>query len=179
MHTGSAGGYVLAGGASRRMGRDKALLLWKNGENMLRHTADLVLSAVGNATILGPVDRYAHFGLPVLEDAIPDCGPLGGIYTALLRGEHERVLVAPVDLPFLTVDFLRRLLAEAADCACVIAKGQPLCGVYHASTLPAIEEAIGKRMLRVTALAASLDARESSPDDPRILQNRNTPEDWQ
>lgn len=172
------GGFVLAGGLSRRMGgRDKALLLHPSGETMLHRTAAIVQDAVGNVTILGPAQRYGHLGFPVLEDLHPDSGPLAGIFTALCQpGGRDRILVVPVDLPNLTADFLRQLTALPERC--VIAKGQPLCGVYHRECLPVIEAALAGRQLRVTAIAEALGAREVVPDDPQMLENRNTPQDW-
>ncbi len=171
------GGFVLAGGFSRRMGgRDKALLLHPSGETMLSRTAAIVREAAGNVTILGPANRYAHFGFPILEDSRPDSGPLAGLFTALQQTSCARILVAPVDLPHLTTDFLRLLIATPG--ACVIAQGQPLCGVYHRDCLPAIEAALRANSLRVTAIAEALGAREVVPNDPQMLENRNTPEDW-
>ena len=171
------GGFVLAGGLSRRMGgRDKALLIHPSGETMLSRTAAIVRQAVGNVTILGPSNRYAHCGFPILEDLTPDSGPLAGIFTALQQTSYTRILVTPVDLPHLTVDFLRRLVATPGTC--VIAQGQPLCGVYHRDCLPVIEAALHARNFRATAAAKALGAREVVPDDPQMLENRNTPEDW-
>jgi molybdopterin-guanine dinucleotide biosynthesis protein A len=169
------GGFVLAGGLSRRMGgRDKALLPHPSGETMLNRTADLVREAVGNVTILGPSQRYAHLGFPILEDLHANSGPLAGIHAALQQ--NTRILVVPVDLPNLTAEFLRRLLGTPGNC--VIARGQPLCGVYQRDCLPVIEAALQSANLRVTAVAAALDAREVAPDDPQMLENRNTPQDW-
>ena len=175
---------MLAGGSSRRMGRDKALILWKTGETMLERTARIVREAVGNVSVLGPASRYSGLGLPILEDLIADCGPLGGLHTALLHcGQRarlvpcEQALLVPCDLPHLTAAFLQRMAAvESAQC--VIARGQPLCGVYHRGVLPVVEQAIRARRLRMTDLAEALGAVEIDPDDPLMLQNRNTPGDW-
>jgi molybdopterin-guanine dinucleotide biosynthesis protein A len=138
--------------------------------------AGIVREAVGNVTILGPAHRYGHLEFPVLEDVRAESGPLAGIFTALRETSYERILVVPVDLPNLTVDFLRKLLATAGGC--VIAQGQPLCGIYGRECLPAIEAALSAGNLRVTALTAVLGAREVAPDDPQMLENRNTPQDW-
>ena len=142
---------------------------------MIEQTARTLREAVGTAAILGPASRYAHLGLPVFEDLVPDCGPLGGLYTAL---HHcDRALLAPVDLPYLDVAFLQRLTGDSGG-QCVIAKGQPLCGVYDCSALPVIADAIRAGRLRMTELAAALGAVEIAPDDPLVLQNRNAPGDW-
>src|SRR5579863_10550524 len=79
---GSCSGYVLAGGRSTRMGRDKALLPLGDS-TLLDHVAHCVRQAAGNVTIIGPPDRYAGLGYPVAADLVNDSGPLGGVYTAL------------------------------------------------------------------------------------------------
>jgi molybdopterin-guanine dinucleotide biosynthesis protein A len=143
---------------------------------MLSRMAGIVNEVVGNVTILGPARRYGHLGFSVLEDLQADSGPLAGIYTALHETDFEAILVVPVDLPHLTADFLRRLVATPGQC--VIAQGQPLCGVYRRECLPAIEAALAAAQLRVTAVAASLGACEVIPDGPQMLENKNTPQDW-
>lgn len=86
-----------------------------------------------------------------------------------------------VDLPNLTTEFLREIIASAADgVAAVIAEGQPLCGLYHRDRcLPEVEAALGRGMLKVTALTAALGALEIVPKSPQMLQNMNTTEDWE
>ena len=89
-------GYVLCGGRSRRMNRagdeaqqaasDKALLPF--GDRPLAvHMAERVKSVCGNATLVGPRARYAHLGLPLVEDIYPEAGPLGGLHAALSNSD--------------------------------------------------------------------------------------------
>jgi molybdopterin-guanine dinucleotide biosynthesis protein A len=70
-------GYVLAGGQSSRMGRDKAMLEL-DGETMLRRTYDLLGRVCGAATVVGPRERYASLGLPLIEDARQGLWAAGG-----------------------------------------------------------------------------------------------------
>ena len=58
-------------------------------------------------------ERYAGLGLRVIPDAVPDAGPLGGLYTALLDAAHDRMLILACDLPFVTAALLQRLAARA------------------------------------------------------------------
>ncbi len=105
---------LLAGGKSSRMGRDKSALLingeplWQRQLSVLRATEPAELFISGKRD--GP---YANCGIEILTDEFPDCGPLGGIATALHRCKSERLLVLAVDMPAMTATFLLTLLAES------------------------------------------------------------------
>jgi molybdenum cofactor guanylyltransferase len=158
------------------------LLLRKDGFPQLKYMTDLIAKVTGGpATVLGPAIRYQHLHLPIVEDTIPDSGPLGGIHAALVSSEFERNLIVAVDLPNLSIGFLEQLLDSDPEgvAACVIARGQPLCGVYRRSScIGPIEEAIGRGMLRVTTFAHRIGAREIDPPDSHLLENVNTLTDW-
>src|SRR5665213_1694187 len=105
-------GFVLAGGASRRMGRDKALLPLGGG-TMVEQIAARVLRVTGNVTLIGSPEKYGHLGLPVVADEIENCGPLGGLYTALRLSQAEWNVVVACDMPDVTELFLGALLDAA------------------------------------------------------------------
>ena len=96
------------------MGRDKSALLvngeplWQRQLAVLRATNPTELFISGKSD--GP---YANCGVEILADEFPDCGPLGGIATALRRCTSERLLVLAVDMPAMTAEFLRTLLDES------------------------------------------------------------------
>ena len=91
---------VLAGGQSRRMGRDKALL--QLGDQTLIERVLAAAHPLGYPRlIIGDPAAYAHLGLPVHPDRHPGLGPLGGLYTALSTTDAPVLLLA-CDLPFLT-----------------------------------------------------------------------------
>ena len=70
--------YILAGGQSSRMGRDKAMLA-PGGIPLLLRTAALVAPLAGPPIIVGPPTRYSALGYNVIPDDAPGIGPLGGI----------------------------------------------------------------------------------------------------
>ncbi len=112
----------MAGGESRRMGRDKATLM-VGGEPMWRRQIRTLREA-GFAEIM--IARGAHEplgagepGLVEVPDAVPGCGPLGGLATGLQRASTGWLLVLAVDLPFMPASFLREMIAltEADECS--------------------------------------------------------------
>jgi molybdopterin-guanine dinucleotide biosynthesis protein A len=102
---------VLAGGMSRRMGRDKALETIA-GRTLLARAVDAVLEVTGDVSIVGHRDAYLRYGVPVIADDYPGTGPLGGIATALRHARQEFVLVVACDLPLLSVPLLRAMAAQ-------------------------------------------------------------------
>src|SRR5688572_11349828 len=122
MHVMHLTGFVLAGGKSTRMGRDKALLDW-HGRTLLEHMVQLLSVAA---------DQVQVVGRDPLPDRLPDCGPLSGIATALEASDTDANLVVAVDLPLLTVDFLKHLKSRVESSnhpivACKVGAYHPLC----------------------------------------------------
>jgi molybdopterin-guanine dinucleotide biosynthesis protein A len=180
-----AAGYVLAGGASSRMGRDKAFLML-GGRTLLEIAAAAVCEAAGSVTIIGPPDRFAGLELRVIPDRRPQAGPLAGIETALLDATSDWSLIVACDMPRLNAGTLRRVLEETVshpDSGCILPESaagwaEPLCAAYHKRTLPAITAALDAGTRKVTrALPSRLVHHVRMTDDP-IFQNINTPEEW-
>lgn len=163
-------GFVLAGGRSTRMGRDKALLPW-NGGTLLEHVAAIVREAVGNVTVIG---RDAH------PDVIPDCGPLGGLLTAFSLSTSERVLLVACDMPNLTAELLRGMLGVSGDAVVAESAGRlhPLCAVYHRKLQPQVASAVQQRSLKMHDFLSTLPLQRYLVQDPGLLKNLNTPEDF-
>lgn len=190
-----ASGFVLTGGQSRRMGREKALLEL-GGQPLVLRTVHRLQSVVAQVSLVGAPERYAHLGLSVLADptpASPGRGPLAGIVAALSASGHDWNLVVACDLPYLETRFLEFLLREAASDAnadavvpYVEGRWQLLCAAYHRRSLPAFERVLATgdtkisrafEELRVRALTAELLNRFAF--DARIFKNMNTREDYE
>src|SRR5262245_15710025 len=84
----AVGGFVLAGGQSRRMGRDKAFLKLRNQTLALR-AAHVLRPLTGSVTLLGPERLIGTGDIAALPDDFPSQGPLGAICTALRRSAYE------------------------------------------------------------------------------------------
>jgi molybdenum cofactor guanylyltransferase len=174
-------GFVLAGGRSSRMGRDKALLPYKCS-TLLEHVAGEIYDAAGNVTVIGPLERYAQFNLRVIPDVVADSGPLAGLVTALRDSNTQKTLLVACDMPNVTSAMLRGLLSAALDSdadavVCDTGRLHPLCAVYHPRLLTKAESALQQRSLRMLDFLASIQVQSYPVADANLLANLNTPED--
>lgn len=171
-------GVVLAGGESRRMGTDKALLRLR-GRALLDQMCELMRNAGASGVIVSG-DRPGWQGIP---DATAGRGPLGGVATVLTANPGARLLFVAVDMPRLTPGLLRTLAHEAGAADVVHFDDQPLplllqatpgvCAAAHA-----LLDGPPPRSLR--RLVDGLPARSLPlPEDAAsALFNANTPADW-
>jgi molybdopterin-guanine dinucleotide biosynthesis protein A len=139
--------FVLAGGQSRRMGAEKALVEL-DGRTLLERALSLARSISGEVQIVGSKAKFSGYG-DVVEDEFPQHGPLGGIHAALRASTSELNLMLAVDMPFVEVRFLEFLFVEAArhESAVVTiprAAGawQTLCAVYRKPFSDLAEQAL-------------------------------------
>jgi molybdenum cofactor guanylyltransferase len=137
--------------------------------------------------------EYAFLGLPVLPDEVPGAGPLGGILTALVQSQCERVLVVACDMPSLNQDLLRYMAGLPDDADLIMPrwvddKGlvrlETLHAVYSQRCIKPIRGRIEAGKLQVNELVDEvptryLDEEELRHFDPdlRSFRNVNTPED--
>jgi molybdenum cofactor guanylyltransferase len=173
-------GFVLAGGKSRRMGRDKALLDW-HGRTLLQHMVDLLSSVTGRVHVVGR---------DPLPDRVPDHGPLSGIATALETSETNTILVVAVDLPFLTRKFLNYLrsqtdVSNSRLIACKIGSDYPLCFIMQRTLLQEVQRRLDAKQLSLHGLIESSSAfvvseaqMHAAGFDPSLFRNINTEDDY-
>ncbi len=177
-------GYVLTGGKSSRMRRDKALLPM-DGSTLVERVANTVRQAAGSVTLVGAADRYAGLGLPLIEDEFPGCGPLSGIHAALGHSLEEWNLIVACDMPKLEPEFLSWLLdsAENEEADVLLPAGpsglpEPLCGVYRRRCLDSAGAALKEGRWKIMDAFSSLRIRIVAALDSGLFENVNTPEDW-
>lgn len=146
-------GFVLAGGLSTRMGRDKATLEYR-GEPFLRHALRSLAEVSSTPMIVGQRPELSTYA-PVLPDLRCGVGPLGGLEAALSCSDCDLNLFLPVDLPLLPSSFLfflvqrARMTRAVATVPLVNGRPQPLVAVYRRSLLPLIQEALEGRSFKV------------------------------
>lgn len=179
-HSPRAYALILAGGRSRRMGRDKALLPMDSGD-MLSRAVAFWRSMENIRGVIVSVGEDAHFAslpegtLPV-SDVYPGGGPMAGLHAAFAKTDAEVLYVSAVDMPFLQKDAL--LPPPKGDAAVYVKDGhpEPLFGVYRRSALPAMESALAAGQNKMTALLNGLDTEYTPlpPEFSRAVSNLNT-----
>jgi molybdenum cofactor guanylyltransferase len=185
-------GLVLAGGRSRRMGREKAALI-VGGKPLLTTAVDLVASVAGEVLLScrreARPDERLYRGRPVrlVFDQRAE-GPLAGLEAGLSVAACPAVLVVPVDMPRLTVSLLARLIDAAAarpeaQAVVYVVAGRPapLPALYRRTALPVLTAQLDLGDLRVRNLLARLDLTclEADPGDlaAGVFSNVNLPAD--
>ncbi len=180
--------FILAGGKSSRMGRDKAFLEI-DGSTLLARALKTCRSVTPNPFIVGDAAKFAGFA-PVIEDEFHDCGPLAGIHAALRHSATELNFMLAVDLPFVTPDFLRFLIAKAESSDMLVTapvsggRNQPLCAVYRRDFADLAESALCQGHNRIDRLFTP-DVVQTIPEEAwvslgfptNMFHNLNTPED--
>jgi molybdopterin-guanine dinucleotide biosynthesis protein A len=182
-------GAILAGGYSRRLGQDKALLPLL-GKPLARWVADALAPAAPECWLITnhPL-AHLSLGLPLVTDLHPFQGPAGGLLTALFYSRTPWVLAAAVDNPFLAPELLAALAARIAGTSrpAVVCRSpwglEPFPGLYHVRLLPQLTAFLESER-RTTRFLAVCRPEIIPPEtvvrlDPegRSFFNLNTPED--
>jgi molybdenum cofactor guanylyltransferase len=182
-------GFILVGGASRRMGRDKAQLVL-GGRTFVQRIADELSPIASFVSLVGAPQTSSHF--KNVPDVHPQWGALGGIHAALTAAETEWAIVIACDLPFVTTELFGRLTSMANDTVDAIVpvqpdgRPQPVCSLYRRTCLAEINELVDAGEHTPRALLANVRTRyvefaELSDLDGanNFFLNVNTPEDLQ
>lgn len=179
---------ILAGGASRRMGRDKAMLPFENS-TLLQYQINKYAKYGPVAVSVNQAGKYPFTGAAELVDPYPDCGPMNGLISAFSVMDASEVLLTAVDLPYSAPALALRLseLRGAAD-ACVLRRGkkgvEPLFAVYGCRCGAAAAACLAKGKKSMFDLFESVNTRFILPEElpefdlAQILTNINTPEEY-
>jgi molybdopterin-guanine dinucleotide biosynthesis protein A len=180
-------GLLMAGGFSRRMGQDKALIAY-HGEPQAVVAWRLLTQVCGQAWVSLRADQVTqapYVDLPSIVDEAVAAGPMRGVLSAFKQDPNAAWLVLACDLPGVTEEMLRQLLAtrQSGTLATAFVAGgdaspEPLCAVYEPEALPVLQEraAAGRYSLR-QFLQAHPVSRLVAPS-PQSLANVNAPTDW-
>lgn len=192
---------ILAGGLSRRMGRDKAWLDF-GGLPLVEHVSRRVLPLADELIFsTNTPDRYERLlhRLPIPAHVVADrtlgAGPLVGIASGLSMARHDLVLVLAVDMPFVHLRLLTYMAVLAVDYQAVVPQtldpqtgrlaAEPLHAFYRRSCLAPIEAHLQAGHRRSVSFLSDVRTRWILPEeiaqfDPDLLsfRNLNTPADW-
>jgi molybdopterin-guanine dinucleotide biosynthesis protein A len=185
-------GAILAGGMSRRLGRDKPTLLL-GGKPLALWAAEALAPWVAECWLVtNQPQSHLSLGLPLVTDLRPRQGPLGGLETALFYGRSPLVLAAAADAPFPAASLLAALASRAAKgvktaLVCQTSRGlQPFPGIYSVRLLVGLTGFLnegGRQVKRFLeqCRALALPPEEVARLDPqgRSFMNLNTPEDFE
>jgi molybdopterin-guanine dinucleotide biosynthesis protein A len=180
---------LMAGGESRRMGRDKAMLvvggepLWRRQVRTLRKAgaSEIIVARAGRASFDEP-------GLITVPDAAPGCGPLAGLVAGLRQAKMRWILALAVDLPLMPAAFLREIITQAEWDGCGVVpvidgRFEPLAAVYVNGCLALAEESMAspersmQRLVQGCVTAGVMRSFEVRAHERAFFRNANTPED--
>ena len=190
----TAGGIVLAGGKSTRMGTAKALLPF-GPETMLQRVVRLLGTTVSPIVAVAAREQELPplpSGTIVARDERDARGPLEGLRAGLkaLPDSIDAAYVTSCDVPLLVPAFVEHMLSLLGehDIAVMEIDGftHPLSAVYRRSVLPQVESLLAQDRLRPVFLFDAMKTRRVSPDEMRVadpdlrtLRNLNTREDYE
>ncbi|HEX3559667.1 MAG TPA: molybdenum cofactor guanylyltransferase [Pyrinomonadaceae bacterium] len=185
-------GFILAGGASSRMGEDKSRLRL-GGVTFVERIAETIRPLASRVSLVSSRPDASAHGLPVVRDVYASRGALGGIHAALKRCRAPCALIVSCDLPFVTRELFERLSSLRTDETDAVApvqddgRPQPLCALYAANTCRSVaDEMLRTDRLRPRELLSLVRTRWVAFDELSDLagselffSNVNTPEDYE
>jgi molybdopterin-guanine dinucleotide biosynthesis protein A len=190
----SIAGFILVGGESRRMGRDKSALTFK-GQRFAERIAREVSAVAASVTIVGSNTAALQLehssNLPTAPDLYPHWGALGGVHAAIAACAADWALIVACDFPFVTGELFVRLAnaREGFEAVAPIQSDsipQPLCALYRVT--PCLTRAVnliesGER--KPIALLQSVATRwilfselADLKNANSLFDNINTPQDY-
>lgn len=183
----SLAGVVLAGGESRRMGRDKATLTVPGGSTTLVEYVVDVLSQRCSPlyVVAAPGQPLPALSVPILRDELRGLGPLpatGRGLRAAAQAGARWAFVSAVDMPSLTADLIDELvrLAVETDAEVVMpwdGRSHYLAAVYRTDLADRIDDLVAAGQRRMSALIDASDSQQIVLADTGVLTNVNTESD--
>jgi len=180
---------ILAGGKSRRMGRDK-LELSIGGETLLESSVKRFSEAFRDVFIsVADAGKYPEITAQRIVDVLPGAGPLSGLHASLSAVAADGVFLVAADLPFASALLAKRIIGLTGDKEAGVirlhdGKLEPLFALYRTSLLSRCEAAIVSGDNRMTGVIFSADTRYIDTGelgdlwDEKAIVNINSPEDY-
>ncbi|AKX95016.1 putative molybdenum cofactor guanylyltransferase [Moorella thermoacetica] len=183
-----AGGIILAGGKSSRMGTNKALL--PVGAKTMIETIISVLRPLFPEIIVvtNEPELYQHLEVRLVKDIIPAKGPLSGIHAGLSVSPYKYNFVVACDMPFIEPKLISYMVEHADGYDVVVPRAgeylEPLHAVYSKNCIPFIEDCLKKNVTKIIAFypeirlyCLDVEVLRRFGDVTRMFFNLNTPAD--
>jgi molybdopterin-guanine dinucleotide biosynthesis protein A len=180
---------IQAGGRSTRMGGRPKALLELGGQRLIERVAAVVRAVTDEALVVtNTPDLYGFLGLPMVPDAFPDHGSLGGIYSGLAAAPGDAAFTVACDMPFLHPEVARLVIERAPRADVVVPRVgdqlQTLHACYGRACLAPMEACLRAGRLRVVGFFERVRVLEvgevevARHRDPAVVfMNVNTPEE--
>lgn len=181
-------GFILTGGASRRMGTDKSRLV-VDGQSFVERIAHELTPVTASIKLIG--DRESSSRFETARDLYPAWGALGGVHAALATCKVQWALIVACDFPLVTSELFRQLatMREKSEAVAPVQNDgipQPLCTLYRVEPCLAVATELikcGER--KPIALLQSVRTRwvgfselSNLAGANHFFDNINTPEDY-
>lgn len=166
--------YILAGGKSSRMGKDKGFLNF-NDKPLVQTIVEQLQPVVNKIIIVSNNPDYEKFGLNVIPDLIKDTGPAGGIHAALTNAQSERIFIVSCDMPFITIPAAAYMMKQAAHSQITLplyhGKIQPLFGVYSRQCLAKWKQLIEQGIIKLQEMVTHFDLLKIDIENNKLFND--------
>jgi len=180
--------YILAGGKSERMGRNKAFLDI-NGVTFLELVNKSLKNIFEHVYIVTKKDGISGYN-NIIFDSLTQYSPLSGIYTALMHTDKDTVFIKACDNPIISEPMIMEMFGYALKYDIVVPKTfdgfHPLFAFYSKKTLPLIQEMVMQNNFKIISLYEKVNVKfyeekDIKKFDPELitLKNINTPDEYQ
>ena len=173
---------ILAGGASRRMGRDKAFIQIE-GIRLLDYVYRKCRELFSEIIIVtNQPQQFVDYQTPVVPDEIPGIGSIGGLYTGLRRASNYYSFCVACDMPFLKPELIARIIEKRSNSDIVIPKTraglEPLHALYSKRCIEPLKKYIEKGDLKISNILVEVKVQYCSEEeikkvDPSLLSFMN------
>ena len=178
-------GYILAGGKSSRMGKDKGLINY-NGIAIVEHIIGQIKPLVNKLVIVSNNIEYEKFGFEVINDLMKGIGPAGGIYTALRHTDLELNFIVSCDMPYINKDGVQYIIQNSIHSQITVPEKdgitEPLVGVYSKDCLNKWTQLIQQRKIKLQEMILHfklniINVNDNILFDNNFFMNINTKKD--
>lgn len=181
---------ILAGGQSRRMGRDKLTLTF-SGQTLLERAATHFSEKFDRVFLsVAAPGKYESAGFPLVYDIHKGCGPMSGLHACFTQLDCPKIFFTAADLPYASAEAALKIveLAQGFDAAVMTdsqGRPEPLFGCYSKNLLPAVENLLAQGIYKMSMLLNNANTRIINKSeigslwDNKMLLNINYPDDYQ